>query len=168
VSGGTRPCGPIAALLAFSLAGCSSVGGVVGAIAGVATGTFSSNPAVGVAVGISVKAATDIAMNRVSRDMQSDEQGRIADIAGDLKVGDRQAWQIHHVFALADQAGELQVLSSTDNALATCKEVMFSVIGGKRDAPTREWFITQTCLQADGHWHWAAAEPATERWGDLQ
>ncbi len=168
VSRRTAPCGPFTALLATALAGCSSVGGFTGAVAGIATGTFSSNPAVGVAVGVSVKAATDTAMNRVFRNMQADEQDRIAEIAGGLDVGERQPWKIHHLFSYGDEAGELQVVRSIDNALANCKEVMFSVVGGKPDAPTREWFITQTCQHSNGRWHWAAAEPAIERWGTLQ
>jgi hypothetical protein len=167
MTGAPRRFGPLFALLAATLAGCSSIGGFAGAVAGVASGTFSSNPAVGIAVGISVKAATDNAMNRVFRSMQEDEQDHIADVGG-LKIGDRHAWQVHHALSYADEAGELQVLSNIDNALASCREVMFSVNGGERDAPTREWFITQTCLHADGHWHWAAAEPTTERWGSLQ
>ncbi|HEX7689714.1 MAG TPA: hypothetical protein VF453_18560 [Burkholderiaceae bacterium] len=159
---------PAVAALASALAGCSSIGGFTGAVAGAATGTFSSNPTVGVAVGVSVKAATDAAMNRVFRGMQSDEQDRIAELAGQLDVGDRRSWQVHHLFSYGDEAGELQVLGSIDNALASCKEVLFSVAGGKRDAPTRQWFVTQTCRQSDGRWRWAAAEPATGRWGSLQ
>jgi hypothetical protein len=162
------PWTPITALLAVALAGCSSIGGFAGAVAGAATGTFSSNPAVGVAIGVSVKTATDAAMNRVFRGMQADEQDRIAEIAGNSNVGDRQSWKVHHLFSYGDEAGELQVLSRIDNALANCREVLFSVIGGKRDVPVREWFITQTCQQSDGHWRWAAAEPATGRWGTLQ
>ena len=165
---GTGAWRPVTALLAVALAGCNSIGGFTGAVAGAATGTFSSNPAVGVAVGVSVKTATDAAMNRLFRGMQADEQDRIAEIAGSLNVGDRQPWKIHHLFSYGDEAGELQVVSSIDNALAVCKEVMFSVIGGKRDMPVREWFITPTCQQSDGRWRWAAAEPATERWGTLQ
>ena len=168
MSRGSSPRAPIAAMLAVALTGCSSIGGITGAVAAVATGTFSSNPAVGVGVGIAVKAATDAAMNRVFRGMQSDEQDRIAEIAGNLNVGDRQPWKIHHVFSYGDEAGELQVLGSIDNALANCKEVMFSVIGAEKGLPTREWFITQTCLRSDGHWGWAAAEPAAQRWGSLQ
>ena len=29
------------------------------------------------------------------------------------------------------------------------------------------WFVASACRQAGG-WKWAAAEPATERWGSLQ
>lgn len=155
-------------LQAVALAGCSSVGGFAGAVAGVATGTFSTNPAVGVAVGVSVKAATDAEMNRIFRRMHSDEQDRIAQIAGSLEVGDRRDWAVHHLFSYGDEAGEVQVLASIDNALASCKSVLFSVISGDREAPAREWFVTQTCRQSDGRWRWAAAEPATRRWGALQ
>lgn len=168
MSRGAATFGPITALLAVSLAGCSSIGGFAGAVAGIATGTFSSNPAVGVAVGISVKAATDTEMNRVFRDLQADEQDRIAGIAGAMNIGDHQPWHVHHRFSYGDEAGEIEVVGIIDNALANCKEVMFSVIGGKPDAPTRDWFVTQTCQQSDGRWRWAAAEPATGRWGNLQ
>lgn len=168
MSTGARPWRHAAALLALALAGCDTIGGFAGAVAGVATGTFSSNPAVGLAVGVSVKAATDAGMHRVFRGLQSDEQDRIAEIAGTMNVGERQSWSVHHRFSYGDEAGELQVVDSIDNALATCKQVLFSVTGGHKDAPTREWFITQACQQSDGHWRWAAAEPATERWGTLQ
>jgi hypothetical protein len=168
MSAAALSCRIAAALLAVALGGCSSVGGFTGAVAGAATGTFSTNPAVGVAVGVSVMAATDAAMHRVFRDMQADEQDRIAEIAGSLDVGERRSWKIHHLFSYGDEAGELQVVDSIDNALARCKQVAFSVIGGPRDAPTREWFVTQACMRSDGRWRWAAAEPATGRWGTLQ
>lgn len=159
---------PMTLLAAGALTGCSSIGGIAGAVAGTATGTFSSNPAVGLAVGVSVKAGTDSALRRVFRGMQADEQDGIADIAGNLGVGEHGPWKVHHVFSFGDEAGDLQVLGSIDNALAACKEVLFSVDGGDRNTPTREWFITQVCRQSDGHWRWAASEPATERWGTLQ
>jgi len=158
----------LAAPIALALGGCESIGGITGAVAGAATGTASGNPAVGVAVGISVRAATDAGLNRLFRGLRSDEQDRIAEMAGRLEVGDRQSWAVHHLFSFGDEAGEVQVLGRIDNALATCKEVLFSVIGGKRAAPTREWFVTQACVRSDGRWRWAAAEPATGRWGTLQ
>ncbi len=164
----TRPWTAAAALLAATLAGCDSIGGFAGAVAGVATGTFTSNPAVGLAVGVSVKATTDATMHRVFRNMQADEQDRIAEIAGGLELGESRPWQVHHLFSYGDEAGELRVVDRIDNALASCKQVLFSVTGGKKDAPTRDWFITQECLQSDGRWRWAAAEPAIARWGTLQ
>ena len=168
MSRGGRLSAALAGPLALAVAGCTSVGGFTGAVAGVATGTFSSNPAVGVAVGVSVKAATDAAMNRAFRGMQADEQDRIAEIAGGLGIGERRSWQVHHWFSYGDEAGEVQVLASIDNALATCKEVLFSVVGKEQGAPKRDWFVTQACVQSDGRWRWAAAEPATGRWGTLQ
>jgi len=160
--------GAIAALLAASLAGCDTIGGIAGAVTGAATGTFSSNPAVGLAVGVSVKAGTDAAMHRVFRHMQADEQDRIAEMAGHLEIGVRQPWSVHHLFSYGDESGEMQVVDRIDNALASCRNVLFSVRGGRKDAPTREWFMTQACQQSDGRWRWAAAEPATARWGTLQ
>jgi len=165
---GTLRWQPAAALLAGMLAGCSSIGGIAGAVAGTATGTFSSNPAVGLAVGVTVKAGTDAALRRVFRRMQADEQDRIADVAGDLEAGGRHSWEVHHLLSFGDQAGDMEVLGGIDNALAACKQVLFSVNGGNRDAPTREWFVTQVCRRSDGHWRWAASEPATDRWGTLQ
>lgn len=165
---------PLAASLATAvmattlLGACQSIGGFAGAAGGIAAGTVSSNPAVGIGVGIAVKAATDAAVAKVFRNMQRDEQDRIAMIAGAAPIGERQQWNIHHWLPFNDEHGELQVVSDIDNALAPCRVVMFSVIGGKKSAPTENWYATQTCQQADGQWKWAAAEPATERWGNLQ
>jgi hypothetical protein len=150
------------------LGGCSSIGGFAGAIAAAASGVVTSNPAIGLGVGVAVQAATDTAFRRVFRDMQADEQNRIAAIAGAMRVGEQQSWDIHHRIPFTDEHGELRVVGAIDNALATCKEVLFSVAGGPKEAPTREWFITQTCRQSDGEWRWAAAEPAVARWGALQ
>ncbi len=157
-----------ATLVATALVGCSSVGGFTGAVAGVATGTFTTNPAVGVAVGVTVKAATDAEMNRVFRDMQTEEQIQIAELAGGLETGDRRPWRVHHLFSYGDERGDVQVLSTIDNALASCKEVLFSVARTENGVVNYSWFVTQTCKQSDGRWRWAAAEPATQRWGTLQ
>jgi hypothetical protein len=154
--------------LAASLSGCSAVGGFAGAVAAIASGAATSNPGVGLAVGVTVQAATDTAFRKIFRDMQADEQNRIAAIAGGMGVGERQTWDIHHKMPFSDERGELRVVGMIDNALATCKEVMFSVVGGPKDAPTGQWFVTQTCRRSDGEWRWAAAEPAVARWGSLQ
>ena len=150
------------------LAGCSSIGGFAGAVVGAASGTLTTNPAVGVGVGIAVQAATDSAFQRIFRNMQANEQNRIAEIAGGLTVGQQHAWNIHHRIPFTDEHGELRVVGVIDNALTTCKEVMFSVAGGSQESPSQQWFVTQTCRQGDGQWRWAAAEPAVARWGTLQ
>lgn len=167
---GRAPAGAAFACVALAacLAGCSAIGGIAGAVAGVATGTFSSNPAVGIGVGIAVQAATDTAIQNIFRNMQRSEQDRIASLAGDMAIGDVQPWDIHHRIPFNDERGQLQVVGVIDNAIASCKEVMFSVVEGKKDAPVQHWFITQTCRQSDGQWRWAAAEPAVARWGSLQ
>jgi hypothetical protein len=195
--------GPLArAALALGLAaavlsaGCSSIGGFTGAIAGVAAGSVSSNPAVGVGIGVAVQAATDEAIATVFRHMQRDEQDRIAMLAGTMRIGDKQPWDIHHLMPFSDEHGELQVVRDIDTPLAQCREILFSVISGKPDKGAQESadnksatskpvaykpdagkaaakhpplrFITQTCRRPDGTWKWAAAEPAVERWGTLQ
>jgi hypothetical protein len=160
---------PVATIaVAGLLGGCSSLGGFAGAVAGAATGTATTNPAIGIGVGIAVKTATDAGLRKVFRDMQADEQDRIAAIAGSMRVGEYRTWDIHYRIPFNDERGEIRVIGAIDNALATCKEVMFSVAGGPKKAPTSQWFITQTCRQSDGEWRWAAAEPAVARWGSLQ
>lgn len=155
-------------VLAGLFSGCSSIGGFTGAVVGAASGTVTSNPAIGVGVGIAVQAATDAAFQKIFRDMQADEQDRIAAIAGGMGMGEQRPWDIHHAMPFTDERGELRVVGVIDNALATCKEVMFSVAGGSKEAPTRLWLVTPICRQSDGQWRWAAAEPAVERWGTLQ
>ena len=50
----------------------------------------------------------------------------------------------------------------------TAKDVVFSVEQTKRDVVTgRAFYLTMICRHGD-QWRWAAAEPATERWGSLQ
>jgi hypothetical protein len=159
----------IACAAAALAAGCSSIGGFTGAAAGIATGAATTNPAIGIGVGVAVKAATDTAVNAVFRSMQHDEQDLIAQAAGNLQIGEKRVWSVHHTFSYGDENGEISVVGNIDNALTQCKEVRFSVISGKKDTMKTQWFLTQICRQQPGdHWQWAAAEPAVERWGTLQ
>jgi len=155
-------------LLSAVLSACSSIGGFVGAASGIATGAVTTNPAIGVGVGIATKAATDELVAVIMRDMQRREQDRIAYLAGTMPLGSRQPWQIHHIIPFNDEHGEVQAVANIDNALAPCREVLFSVIAGSKKAPTENWFAMQTCQQSDGAWQWASAEPAVARWGNLQ
>lgn len=150
------------------VAGCSSIGGFTGAVAAAASGTLTSNPAIGLGIGIAVQTATDTAFRKVFRDMQAAEQDRIAALAGSMDVGEQRVWDIHHRLPFSDERGELRVVGAIDNALATCKEVLFSVADGAKEPAARQWFVTQTCRHSDGRWRWAAAEPAVARWGTLQ
>ena len=64
-----------------------------------------------------------------------------------------------------DAYGEVRVIRLIQTPLALCKEALFSVAAGEGEE--REWFSTTACDEGD-RWRWAAAEPAVERWGNLQ
>ena len=158
------------AAAAMLLAGCSTVGGLAGTVAGIATGSFTSNPAIGIAVSVSVKAATDAEVKNVLRSLQQDEQDEIAALAGSMAPGEIRQWQVRHFIPYGNNQGEIQVTRMIDTPLASCKEVMFSVVERKAaprpDDAARGWFSTNVCRQ-ESRWKWAIAEPAVERWGSL-
>lgn len=162
----------IAAMLAATamLAGCSTVGGLAGTVAGITTGTFTSNPAIGIAVSVSVKAATDASVKNLLRSLQQDEQDEIAALAGAMTPGEIRQWQVRRFIPYGNNQGEMQVTRLIDSPLASCKEIMFSVVD--RHAPMladdvpRAWFSANVCRQEKG-WKWAIAEPAVERWGSM-
>ena len=154
-------------LLAGALAACNTIGSVAGAVAGIATGAATTNAAVGIGVGIGVKTATDTASRYVGRRMQQAEQDQIAAIAGQLRAGDIQPWQSSQPLGLGTQRGEVRVVREMTTALVQCKEILFSVDHGAERTPARSWFTANVCRQ-DNQWKWAAAEPAVERWGNLQ
>ena len=155
---------------AAALAGCSTVGGLAGTVAGITTGSFTSNPAIGIAVSVSVKAATDAEVKKLLRSLQQDEQDAIAALAGAMAPGEIRQWQVRHFIPYGNNQGEIQVTRVIDTPLASCKEVMFSVVERKAARPAddlpRNWFSTNVCRQDQG-WKWAIAEPAVERWGSM-
>ncbi len=156
----------MSALAVSVLAGCASVGGFAGAAAGLATSVVTANPAIGLSVGISVKAATDEAMKTLSRRRQRDQQDAIAAVVPDMGPGDTREWQLAHHFGSGSDRGEVRVVRLIDTPLARCKEILFSVVKGDENAKPA-WFAATACQQGD-KWKWAAAEPAVERWGNLQ
>lgn len=153
-------------LLVMSLAGCSSVGNFTGALAGIATGSVTANPAIAVAVGIGVKTATDAASKVVGLRMRQTEQNQIAAIAGDMSPGETRPWETRHGIPFGTARGEVRVTGLIDTPLVLCKEILFSVHGSGAE-PSHSWFATSVCQQED-RWKWADAEPAVERWGNLQ
>lgn len=159
------------ALLASALAGCSTFGTITGAVAGIATGTATTNPAVAIGVAIGVKAAADQVGRSVGRRMKQAEQDAIASVASELREGDSRPWAVKQRLPWGHARGEVRVTRVIDTPLARCKEVLFSVDkgDGERDdgKASRAWFAASVCQQAD-RWKWAAAEPAVERWGNLQ
>jgi hypothetical protein len=160
--------GALVCLIGAALGGCRSIGGFTGATAGVATGAVTANPAIGVGVSVAVQAATDAVLDRVYRDIQDTEQTLIARAAGGMTVGQTQAWAAHYSISFFDEHGEVRVLDESNNALTSCREIAFSVISGKGDKTTSQWFVTQACRDSKDQWRWAAAEPAVGRWQPLQ
>jgi hypothetical protein len=139
---------------------------VTGAAAGLAAGAATANPAVGIAAGVGVKAATREGMKRLTREEREAEQNAIAAAAGNLRVGETQPWVVEHRMS-RDTHGEVRVLRTIRTPLAACKELAFSITDKADDNAAVTWFTTTTCREA-GRWKWAAAEPAVERWANLQ
>jgi hypothetical protein len=151
-------------ILVVLLGGCSSIGSISGAAVGVATGAGTTNPLVGYAAGVATKAAVDELVRYISRKSQQGEQDEIAETVGKLQPGKTAAWEIRHFIPIGNEHGDVTVTRVMDNRLATCKEVAFRVFDGAAPAGT---YVTSACQQGST-WKWAAAEPATERWGYLQ
>ncbi|CAJ6741205.1 lipoprotein [Burkholderia pseudomallei] len=114
-------------------------------------------------VGIAVQAATDEAVNRTMKQLHKNQQDAIAQAAGGLAVGETRAWQVKNRVPLENGEGEVRVTRAFQTPLALCKEFAFSVKDGSR----ADWYLANACQDAHG-WQWASAEPAVERWGNLQ
>ena len=157
----------LAAFLIVTLPGCQVVSTVTGVAAGVASGTATGNPAVGTSVAIAVKAGVDEAGKHVSRRSQEDEQDAIAAAAASVRVGESATWQVKHRMSWRTKHGEVRVLRVIRTPLTACKEVLFSVVQEQSEKISRSWFKTNTCHSGE-QWKWALADPAVERWGNLQ
>ncbi|CAG4888467.1 hypothetical protein [Paraburkholderia saeva] len=151
------------------ISGCSSasVGAAGGAAAGLATGIVTANPAVGIGVGIAVQAATDEVVKNYMRDMHEDQQDLIAALAGAMPVGETRPWRIKHSMPIENGHGQVRVTRAFTSALAICKDFVFSVQDGDDPGAHEAWYTGSACQQDKG-WKWALAEPAVERWGNLQ
>ncbi|MBL6458625.1 hypothetical protein JMJ55_25120 [Belnapia sp. T6] len=153
--------------LALLLGGCNLAADVAGAFAGGGAALASGNPAVGFGIGIGVRAATSAGIRWVVRSRHTAEQDEIAAVIGSLAPGESRAWEIRHSIPIGNERGEVRLVRILDNALAPCREALFSVEEGDKPDSTRQWFLTTACWQ-ESRWKWAAAEPATARWGSLQ
>ncbi len=147
------------------LGGCSAVADLSALATGAAAGGATASPAVGFAVGVVTDAAVDAGLKYVSRRRQQAEQDAIAAAAAPLSEGGSAPWQIRHDIPLGNEEGEVRVVRSIVNPIATCKEIAFSVTDDPPAPPS--WFSTTICRQ-DTAWKWALAEPAVSRWGFLQ
>jgi hypothetical protein len=153
-------------LAAFLLAGCDSVGAISGTAVGLATGGATTNPLVGYAAGVGTQAAVDELMKYVNRKRQQGEQDEIAVAVGKLELGQTAPWKIEHDIPIGNEHGDVTLVALADNALARCREVVFTVIDGDAADSPRGRFVTTACAQGQT-WKWAQAEPAIERWGYL-
>jgi hypothetical protein len=147
--------------------GCASIGAASGAAAGVASGIVTSNPAVALGVGVAVQAATDEVVARYMRNMHKDQQDLMAALVGTMQVGETRPWSVKHTLPIENGHGQVRVTRTVNSALAMCKEFAFSVQDGDGPNAPEMWFTANACQQDKG-WKWATAEPAVERWGNLQ
>lgn len=159
--------GVLCASTSILMSGCASVGAASGAAAGVATGLVTANPAVGIGVGIAVQAATDATVKRYMREMHGDQQNLIAALAGAMPVGETRPWSVKHSLPIENGHGQVRVTRAFASALAICKDFVFSVQDGDGPGAHEAWFTGSACHDDKG-WKWASAEPAVERWGNLQ
>ena len=151
-----------AAVAACCLTGCAAIGDLTGAVVGFVSGAVTGNPAIGIGVGIVVRAGTNELVDRVTRTRKSNEQDAIAAVVAGLNTGESGFWAVDQRM-VGDAQGEVRVIRVIQTPLATCKELLFSVVSDN-DA---RWFTTTACQQGD-RWKWAAAEPAVSRWSSLQ
>lgn len=144
------------------LTGCGALGGLAGAAAGAASGAATTNPAVGIGVGIAVNGAVNAAINYTFRTLHQEQQDHIAALAGVLPLGASRTWEIKRRIPYGNGHGQVQVVREIANSLGHCRELLFSV-----ESPRAQWFTGTICQHSSGRWKWAAAEPATARWGSL-
>lgn len=150
-------------LLPLALGGCNQAADVAGALAGGGAALATANPALAIGVGIGVRATASAGIRYVVRHRQSAEQDEVAAVIGSLAPGETRRWRIRHTIPIGNAEGEVRLVREIDNALAPCREALFSV----DDEGERHWFLTTACRQGEA-WQWASAEPATARWGSLQ
>ena len=158
---------PVVALILAApalLGGCRAVPEIAGVIAGAVAGGASANPAVGFAVGVAVDAAADIGIRYFGRTRQRAEQDAIAAVAGGLAPLGTAAWRVDHDIPIGNEHGMVRLVEAIETPLAQCRRILFSV---EEAAAGSRWYAADVCRQAGG-WKWAGAEPAVERWGNLQ
>jgi len=154
--------------LPCALIGCRVIGAVASTAAGASTGTITANPVVGYATAVGVNAGIDALEDYIARARQGAEQDAIVRAVGEMQVGETRNWKIVHTIPMFDnEHGEMMVTRVIATPLTTCKEVLFTVDQGSGIHLRQSLYTTSACLDTRG-WRWAAAEPATARWGYLQ
>ena len=142
--------------------------------AGIA-GAVTKDATVGAAIGPGVRSVADTGLQYAERRVHREEQDRIAAAAGALPDGAAGVWSVSHTLPIESDAHGALVITRTlaarpDGGMSggfVCKEIVFSVEGGSKPTPTRGFYTATVCLDGS-KWKWASAEPAVERWGNLQ
>ena len=147
-------------LLLPLLSACAAIPDLAALAAGGAAGGATANPVIGYAVGIGTRVGVDELRRYIIRVRQHGEQDAIATAAGTTPLNQPRAWEIRHTIPIGNEHGILVPIRTIATPLATCREILFSVAG-------TGVFTSAVCQGSDG-WQWAAAEPATGRWGYLQ
>jgi hypothetical protein len=167
---------PRAALLLPSLLALSGCGSFLSAttadVAGIASAGIANavtkTPAVATGIGLGIGSGASAGLGYVERRVHRTEQDQIAAAAGPLAPGQVASWRVVHRIPIeADEHGEVTVTGQTGGTGVRCKAIVFSVAHEEDSKPDPAFYTASVCGQG-GTWHWASAEPATERWGALQ
>ena len=121
-------------------------------------------------IGLGVQAGARAGLHYAQRRAHAAEQNNVAQAAGPLEVGGVASWSIAHDLPIEpDERGEVTVVRVIEAGPIRCKEIIFSVDATTRpeEKPRRGFYTAYVCQDGEA-WRWASAEPATERWGDLQ
>lgn len=149
----------------FLTEGTADLAGIAGAGAASAV---TSSAAAAAAIGLGVRSVASEGLKYATRRVHGTEQDAIAAAAGPLAPGAIAPWSVTHSVPIEDdEHGSLAVIREIGAGALRCKELVFSVERTRKQATTRAFYITTIC-QDGPQWRWAAAEPATERWGALQ
>lgn len=164
---------PLSLLIPFTLSGCGSLltegtADVAGVAAAGAATAVTKSAAAAAAIGLGVQSLASEGLKYAERSVHREEQDAIAAAAGPIMQGAVTHWSVrHHVPIEADEHGDVVVAREFGAGAIQCKELVFSVDTKSRRVTQRAFYITTICRDG-ARWRWAAAEPATERWGGLQ
>lgn len=157
----------------LAMTGCSSflqqgAGAVAGVGGAAVAASVTSDAAVATGIGVGVQSLAQAGVQRWQRSVHTDEQDRIAAIAGDLSPGQVASWNVDHPVPVEPSSrGEVTVSRVVGATALDCREIVFSVEQPPKAQSPKAFYVAMICR--DGvRWKWASAEPATERWGSLQ
>ncbi len=176
---------PALLLATLAMSGCSSLLTETGsAVAGIAGGGLASaitnDAGVAAGIGIGVQAGVRTFIQFGQRKVHTEAQTQIAQIAGPLAVGEIARWQTTLSLPLEpEEAGRVTVSRVIATGALDCKEIVFSIDvtgetgGDPSERPSEpvvqsNFYVASICKDGNAGWRWAAAEPATGRWGSLQ